>query len=1513
MGLLNCFKIFTSKRGSSRAKGVKDSPTGGPSSSATAPATFPNAHPVPRPCKISSIPQIPRLTSESLSNDADKKTNPNDPDSLPLTAKKDAGANDASYEREDSLTPTVPANKSPEDLWQKSFESLSPEEQEQLKELMVTPAEFRSNEEPTSSTITGTDVRTIIEMTRERQKQWNDRTYKIKIHGHTIIPREYTGRIIDCLTTVGDIGVQFLPQPASIVWPLVKGILQVPTNADAETAAAAMTADILVRNISCGSAYEEIYRGKVDLELWEMLQSALVNLYVAALKLLIFASKRFKEHTASHLVGAFLRPQTGQDHVTNLKNRFAELLEIVQHCQNEITGQMSENINDILKVLEKFRGFDSFVVKSFNALFEQMDEWRVSDILTWISPHKPFDRHNPKKKDRAADTCQWILHDPIFEDWERSISPEVTWLQGSIGTGKSFLTSMVIDHLLETREPNEGLAFYYCERRGQSFQLSGDVIRSLLRQLACPPEKESPSIKIRKDVQSLFAKMKDQETEPDIETCTQYLRQSVDQYSRITVVLDALDECDKESRHELFKIISLLLTQSEYSVRVFVSARPEPDIMACFEGFPVIYTDNPGVEKDIRSFIRNRITYLWDNKWTSISKEVQTETIDTLTEKSNGMFQWVNLQIEQLKDCNIDSAVRERLAIMPKELSDAYKEIYDRISRVHSQKQLVDRAFKWVMCSYSPVSPEYIVTAIRFLGDHNAPEKEISIKALLGLCQNLLVIDESTGYLRFPHASVVEFIERELWDTREADCYAAKACLQSLMVAHGEAEDDTTYTTERTARALVAADDQVSTDEQVSTDDSSTHLTNHFHMYCRYHWMHHAQRYETMVSNPEVFDNGLISLLKRFLNSPTQSGPFYQRWYDAVMDDEFNFNRRLHELKYVGRFLETYMMISEDLSPPTLPILAMCSFGLDAILLDWWKSAGALYNTLKNSKDESLLILAAKNNHLPICQRLVKNGALIDYEGDGGNALYLAAENGHRDIVEFLVQNEASVNHVNRYHGTALTAAVSYGHLDIARLLLEKGAGAGINFRGESGETPLVAAASLRSPEAIQFLLDEGADSNQLGEYHRTPLTAAAFYGNIEAVQLLLNKGADVNQLGGDKIGSPLAAAAYAGRLELMQLLIANGAIINLPGGSIGCPLAAAAAGGELEAARFLLDKGATVNEPAGEDGNSFATAASSGHLEVVQLLVEYGAVINQLGGCYGSPLAAAAAGGKLEVARFLVSKGANVNLVLPGSHGSALAVAAYYERLEFVRFLIENGADTNMPLGQCGSALAIAATCGHFEVVRLLVDKGAMVDLPLENGLVGSELAGAACAENVKIMEYLISKGATIDRALSGFFESALAAAAYGAKIDSVRLLIDKGASVHLQLETGSLGSALAAAAASGSVEIVMFLIEQGAGVNQALVTGKHKTALNAASYWGQVECVKALLDAGAIVDSALDDFSPENPVETPLNEVEECDLEVLEDFLYSFPWGERDESEMADDKQEVMSILKNHAKTHS
>ncbi|PYI31605.1 hypothetical protein BP00DRAFT_474501 [Aspergillus indologenus CBS 114.80] len=626
MGCYDCLRAFKPKRAGPKVHREKKKPEEGPTSSATALPPSSEVDLQTETCQTVHS-TILQPTSDIQSNDKDTSTSIDESISPLPPLKSEASENDPVRQ--------YPDDTASEDLWQSSFNNLSREEQDLLRDLLDgKPAAIASDTETTSPfSFSNTNAQEIIEITRERQKQWESRTYQINIHGHKIVPREYTGRIIDCLTTVGDIGVQFLPQPASVVWPLVKGVMQVPVNAEAETAAAIMTADMLIRVITCGKVYEESYRGKLESELWVLLHPALVNLYVAALQLVAFALKRFSQHAASQLVRALLNPQAGQSQVSGLRTRQTELLEVVNSCQNKVASRMSD---DILNLLEKIRDHDSFVVSSFNDLFERLDERRVTEILDWISPTKEFDRHNTKKT-RAANTCDWILQDEAFQAWEDSVSPGVIWLQGSIGTGKTFLTARIIEHILENGRADEGLAFYYCQHSGQRYENPDDVIRSLLRQLATPAKDDTTKVKIRKDVQDLFAKMNNKASHPDIQTCKDYLLQSLGHYRRITIVLDALDECDEGLRHQLFDVIDSLVDESQCMARVFVSARPEPDIKDRFGQYLTIRTNSPKVQRDIGEFIDQKIEVLKTTHWTRISKKVQKEAIETLTERSEGM------------------------------------------------------------------------------------------------------------------------------------------------------------------------------------------------------------------------------------------------------------------------------------------------------------------------------------------------------------------------------------------------------------------------------------------------------------------------------------------------------------------------------------------------------------------------------------------------------------------------------------------------------------------------------------------------------------------------------------------------------------------------------------------------------------------------------------------------------------------------------------------------------------
>lgn len=58
---------------------------------------------------------------------------------------------------------------------------------------------------------------------------------------------------------------------------------------------------------------------------------------------------------------------------------------------------------------------------------------------------------------------------------------------------------------------------------------------------------------------------------------------------------------------------------------------------------------------------------------------------------------------------------------------------------------------------------------------------------------------------------------------------------------------------------------------------------------------------------------------------------------------------------------------------------------------------------------------------------------------------------------------------------------------------------------------PLFAAALGGNPEAVQFLLDRGADANGKITRGQTALFASAYKGHIEIAKSLLSRGADVN------------------------------------------------------------------------------------------------------------------------------------------------------------------------------------------------------------------------------------------------------------------------------------------------------------------------------------------------------------------------------------------------------------------
>ena len=129
----------------------------------------------------------------------------------------------------------------------------------------------------------------------------------------------------------------------------------------------------------------------------------------------------------------------------------------------------------------------------------------------------------------------------------------------------------------------------------------------------------------------------------------------------------------------------------------------------------------------------------------------------------NSRFQWAFLQIKQLLDLLQEEHIRERLGKLPKDLKDAYDEIYNGISE--REKQVANRAFQWAMCSSVPLPTSIFLLAVCRGLDHDTiqPIGDLDEDILLEYCHNLLVIDSSRGVWVPSHLSVVEYFEQHHW------------------------------------------------------------------------------------------------------------------------------------------------------------------------------------------------------------------------------------------------------------------------------------------------------------------------------------------------------------------------------------------------------------------------------------------------------------------------------------------------------------------------------------------------------------------------------------------------------------------------------------------------------------------------------------------------------------------------------------------------------------------------------
>lgn len=259
---------------------------------------------------------------------------------------------------------------------------------------------------------------------------------------------------------------------------------------------------------------------------------------------------------------------------------------------------------------------------------------RHQKICQWLTAPDPSFNYNGALKNRHVNTGGWFLETDIYLKW-LSESGSLLWLYGIPGCGKTILSSTIIQNTVEycRLRASSVVLYFYFDFNDIEKQLHEKMIRSLILQLFSQRAGTSQAL------ESLFSSCMDGQRQPTSQTLLGTLRQMLEDFENIYLLIDALDECLE--RDELMANIEELTSWKERNLHILATSRWEEVIAESIKLLSHkeerICIQSTLVNVDIRSYIRGRLRTDRDLKRWQKKPEVQQEIEDSLMGKADGM------------------------------------------------------------------------------------------------------------------------------------------------------------------------------------------------------------------------------------------------------------------------------------------------------------------------------------------------------------------------------------------------------------------------------------------------------------------------------------------------------------------------------------------------------------------------------------------------------------------------------------------------------------------------------------------------------------------------------------------------------------------------------------------------------------------------------------------------------------------------------------------------------------
>ncbi|KAF5720940.1 heterokaryon incompatibility protein het-E-1 [Fusarium globosum] len=401
---------------------------------------------------------------------------------------------------------------------------------------------------------------------------------------------------------------------------------------------------------------------------------------------------------------------------------------------------LSQGLQDEAKENATFRS----IVSSRSKYLQHRQ--KINESIRFLDACSQHDYRTTWKQTRKRGTTRILPSYTQYQKWKNSQTASDSILfRGKLGAGKSVLLANIVDDLNLLQN---SITLYFFAHHDNPDSLSSRIIfGSLVRQLLEVFVYDSK-------FEHIFSESVSRLDSDDI---VKILATMPSHDRHVYIVIDGLDECSKEEQQTVLLSLSAIKAEG-YKICISVRTPTESSVWKdqSFEFHESIPEENQDIFDFVQVEVDNRVR---NERLVTLDPLLVQDIKQELIDGACGMFLWVSLQLDSICSEISDTAIREAIRDLPRDLTQTYERNLLKASSDDSKGHHI-RIFKLLVGAREPLTAEQLREAVSVkVGQTTwSPQQHISsIHAALRFCGSLVMVDEEDDTVTFIHHSARSF------------------------------------------------------------------------------------------------------------------------------------------------------------------------------------------------------------------------------------------------------------------------------------------------------------------------------------------------------------------------------------------------------------------------------------------------------------------------------------------------------------------------------------------------------------------------------------------------------------------------------------------------------------------------------------------------------------------------------------------------------------------------------------